>query len=288
MSRPGAGPLATLVPADAAAPRALGGRRPRAWWLLLTGRVILLALAAAGSAFALFAADREPPPSAAVRYRCPMHPDAVAAHPATCPVCGMALVLDEALRRAAAPRSREPAARVARAARRRFAEPIRAPAWVGPDGGVVALLYRDDLIGLRPGQPAQFVAARAQAVEIGVVLGGEPPTGWDRETARAVFVASPGASGAPSPAEHGTIVIAPVARDLLVVPSSAIVQTADGPCAFVIDPASHRAVRRAVSVGREHRDVTAVTAGLADGDVVVVTGAFFVAAEHDLHPEDAP
>lgn len=281
MSRPGA----DLTPAHAAAPRALGGRRPRAWWLLLTGRVILLAVAAAGSAFALFGTAREPPPAQGVRYRCPMHPDAVAPAPATCPVCGMALVPDDTLRRVAAARRPEPTAPVARAVRRRFAEQIRAPAWVGGDGGVVASLYRDDLIGLVPGQPARFVAARARAAEVDVALAAERPADWDRETAHAAFVVS---GGALSPDEHGTIVIAPVARDLLVVPSSAIVQTADGPCVFVIDPASHRAARRAVRIGREHRDVTAVLDGLAEGEDVVVTGAFFVAAEHGLHPEEAP
>jgi len=281
MSRPGA----DLTPAHVLEARALGGRRPRAWWLLLTGRVILLALAAAGSAFALLGTDREPSRSAGVRYRCPMHPDAVAPAPATCPVCGMALVPGDTLRPAAAPRTPEPTAPVARAVRRRFAEQVRAPAWVGADGGVVALLYRDDLVGLAPGQPAQFVASRARAAEVQVALGAEPPADWDRETARAGFFA---AGGALSPDEQGTLVIAPVARDLLVVPSSAIVQTADGPCVFVTGPARHRAERRAVRIGREHRDVTAVTGGLAEGEDVVITDAFFVAAEHGLHPEEAP
>ena len=258
------------------------GSRSRTWWLVLFGRVVLFAVAAAGSAFAVLGAGpaaRDP----AARYRCPMHPDAVSAGPAACPICGMALVRDDA-RRGAAGHAAEPAPRVARAIRRRFAEPVRAPAWIDASGAVVAHLYRDDLVGLAPGQPGQFFAATAPTTPIDVALVAEPLVDWDGATQRARFQA---AGGSAAGGGEGTLVIT-APRDLVVVPSSAIRNAPDGPYVFAVDPASHRELPRAVQIGRDHQGVTAVLSGVAEGDEVVVGDAFFVAAERALHPEAAP
>ncbi len=58
--------------------------------------VAALATVAAGAAGALFATGQPeasaPPPEAASRYRCPMHPGIVREHPGECPLCGMKLV----------------------------------------------------------------------------------------------------------------------------------------------------------------------------------------------------
>lgn len=249
-------------------------RARRTWWLVLAGRVLVLALAATASAYAL----RGPEAASAVeRYRCPMHPDAASSDAAAaCPICGMALVRDDAAR----PEAPRPAVRTERAARRRLVEQVRAPAWRDERGEVVAILYRDDLVGLAAGQPAQFFAATAPSVGVDVAL--SRAEAWDAATEQVRFAAS-GATPGP-----GSLVIAAQPRDLLVVPSSAVLESPEGPYVLVVDPASHRAVKRAARIGREHHGVTAVLGGLAEGDEVVIGDAFFVAAEQLLHPEVAP
>jgi Heavy metal binding domain len=259
--------------------------RPRAWRLVLIARVALFALAAAGSAFALLSSGREARDTT-VRYRCPMHPDAVSSEPAACPICGMALVRENARHSVTAGHAGDaPDARVARAARRRFAEQVRAPAWIEANGEMIAMLYRDDLVDLAPDQPAQFFAATTPSIGVDVTLVAEPPVDWDGATVRARFQV---AGGDARPGTQGSLVIAARPRALVVVPSNAILSAPDGPYVFVVDPASHRDVRRTVRIGRAHQGVTAVLAGVSEGDEVVVGDAFFVAAEHRLHPEEAP
>ncbi len=267
---------------ELAAP-ALRRPRSRAWWLVLTARVVLLAIAAAASAFALLGTGRAPP-LAAVRYRCPMHAGAVAAGPADCPICGMALVLDEAPVVAATPTADLPPARLARATRRTLAEQVRAPAWTDANGAVGALVFREDLVDVAPGEPAQFFSASAPSVGIDVTLGAEPPRAWDDATVRVGFQV---VRGAAPPGEPGSLVIAARPRSLVVVPTSAVLQTPSGPCVIAIDPATRREVRREVQLGREHLGVTAVLSGVTEGEEIVVGDAFFVAAEHRLH-EAAP
>jgi Cu(I)/Ag(I) efflux system membrane fusion protein len=128
--------------------------------------------------------------------------------------------------------------------------------------------------------PFGGAAARGQAPVVD-----PPPVDWDRATVRARFrVAGDGAR----PGDQGSLVIPALPRDLVVVPSSAILTAPDENYVFVVDAASHRDVRRTVRIGQEHQGVTAVLSGLSDGDEVVVGDAFFVAAEHSLHPEEVP
>jgi multidrug efflux pump subunit AcrA (membrane-fusion protein) len=94
--------------------------------------------------------------------------------------------------------------------------------------------------------------------------------------------------GAARPGDQGSLVIAARPRALVVVPSGAVLQTPDGPSVFVVDPTHRHEVRRVVELGREHQGVTAVLSGVAEGDEVVVGDAFFVAAEHRLHLDEAP
>lgn len=259
-----------------AAEDAAADTRPRAWWLLAV-RAVVIALAAGAALYALRGVERGA--SSAALYRCPMHPEAVAAEAsAMCPICGMALVQDTGPRRI-----RPAAPRTGRAIRRTLVEQVRAPAWVDANGEVVAALSRDDLVGLTAAQPAQFFAASAPGDGVAVAFTGETQR-WDAATAQARFAGAT-ATG-PAAGSHGSLVIAALPRDLLVVPASAVLAAPDGPYVLVVEP--HRLVRRAVELGRDHHGVIAVLGGLAEGDDVVIGDAFFVAAEQLLHPEDAP
>jgi hypothetical protein len=96
-----------------------------------------------------------------------MHPSVTASTPAACPICGMALVEMVARPRAdLAPRPSAPGD-VARAeagdietvrARQSSLE-VDAPARVTADGAVEAVLYRDELLALVPGELARFTPA---------------------------------------------------------------------------------------------------------------------------------
>lgn len=264
--------------------------RPRAWWLVMLGRVVVLALAV-GAAFALVRSSGAIATGATVHYRCPMHPEVVTDEPGVCPVCHMALVADadadapgEASgAHAHAGRDTHIAVVVARA----VSEPLRVPAWVEADGGVSALVYRDDLVAAEPGLVAQFSPASAPNTAVDVALAAAPAVDWDRSTSRVRFDAAAGVTPGLIPGDEGTLALPGRSHELLVVPTGAIVASRTGPSAFVLDTAQHRFVRRPVEVGRIHQGVTAVLSGLAAGEQVAVDGAFFLAVEA-AQPEHKP
>jgi hypothetical protein len=258
-------------------------RRSRAWWLIVTGRVLLLAVAAAAAVFALTQPSERPAGRDAARtaapYRCPMHPDVTSPSPGECPICRMPLARDGTDDGAAT-------APLARAQRRVFSEDLRAHGWADTTDTVAATLYRDDLVGLAPGQPARWFPAGAPQSGIDVTLTADPPTDWDDAT---TSVRCRVAVGTPlRPGEPGLLVMASLPRELLVIPAAAVVHTPEGPHVFAIDPHTHRLHRLLVRLGRAHPGVVSILAGLHDGQWVVTTGAFFLDAERHLHPEGAP
>ncbi|MES1209965.1 MAG: heavy metal-binding domain-containing protein, partial [Pseudomonadota bacterium] len=109
----------------------------------------LLLLAGAGGALAIaLAGGGSTPVQPEAIYACPMHPGVRARAPGSCPICGMALV-------AAAGHGEESAADSPALAptdlitvrAHLFPVPIRAPAWIGADGAVLARFYRDEAAG---------------------------------------------------------------------------------------------------------------------------------------------
>lgn len=239
--------------------------RPRAWWLVMLGRVVVLAVLAS----AAFALVRSSSPPGGARYVCPMHPDVRLDEPGVCPICEMALVEQGA----GTSDPRPPL--TATVEPRTFAEPLRVPAWVDADGRVTAIVYRDDLVGSVAGEPASFAPASAPGAPVEVTRSEAAASPWDRATARIQF----DAAGLP-PGEEGTLVLPARPRDVLVVPTGALLACPDGPCVVVLDPAHHHFVRRTVETGRVHLGTTAILAGLTAGEQVAVESAFFLAGEH--------
>lgn len=249
--------------------------RSRAWWLVATGRLIVFAGAAAAAVYAVARPVGREVRAEADRYRCPMHPDVDSNAPATCPICGMALVLDVAVH-GADPTTTTAPAPVVRVGRQSFSEAVRAPAWVDANGLVAALVYRDDLAGLGPDVPAVLYPASAPSRGVAVALTAEPATAWDAATAYVHFRVA-AATEPPLPAgDHGLVIIAARPHELQVVPANAVLQAAEGPYVLALDPVHRRLVPRMIQTGRTHHGFTAVLSGLADGDSVVATGAFLV------------
>jgi heavy metal-binding protein len=216
-----------------------------------------------------------------------MHPEVAASHPGGhCPICRMAL------ERIAAPAAAPAPAITAHAQRRSFTREARAGAWVRSNGDIEAAFETGDLVGLAPGQSAQFLRAAAPTAPLPVNLLPGAPRDWDRSRARVDFRPRPGVR-AGDPGETGWVVIAPVPRDVLVVPSNAVLPSTEGPYVLV-ESARDAFQPRAVQVGKILDGVAVVLSGLREGDRVVVGDAFFfdaarrLAAARPVSPEGRP
>jgi hypothetical protein len=271
------------------------GRRNRA--LVIAGRILLLLVAALAlvSAFALaHARDRErarAEQSSTERYVCPMHPEVVSRVPGECPICRMAL------ERASATAEKGPSAAarngVVDVARRRvITQLVRAPAWIAGDGSVTAVLHKDDLVGLAPAEHALFFGTAAPGAGTPVHLLPAPPSAWDASTVQVHFQID---RRAPMTKEEtGWLELAPRARELLVVPSSAVLYSGAGAYVLAAPASGHAFTRRPIEPGRildsgyvaglsgDHFGAIVVLSGLEEGEQVVVGDTFFLDAERRL------
>jgi len=164
-------------------------------------RVALLAIAVAGVAVAFVAhrggdaSARRGQAAATHAYACPMHPQVVAPVPGECPICRMALELQQSAAQAGPAPGPAGSARGATfslpprtarlndddhviAKRRRVSGPIVAPASIDGDRGGFVLLYEGDAVA---GQQARFqpAARPAAAAGIDVRFTSEPPLRQD-------------------------------------------------------------------------------------------------------------
>jgi multidrug efflux pump subunit AcrA (membrane-fusion protein) len=82
----------------------------------------------------------------------------------------------------------------------------------------------------------------------------------------------------------GWVRLAARPRELLVVPTGAVLYSSHGPYLLVPAPDGRGFDRRPVVVGRLHRGLAVIVSGLTDQDTVVTANAFFVDAEQRLRP----
>src|SRR5579864_190268 len=102
---------------------------------------LLLVVVAAGAVVVAVASGRRHDRSAGdsvARFICPMHAEVTSSGPGTCPICGMELEPERSSGSALNPSTFQAYEFVRR---RGFGQDLRVPAWVEPDGTVVALVY---------------------------------------------------------------------------------------------------------------------------------------------------
>lgn len=173
---------------------------------------------------------------------------------------------------------------IASVKRRVYAREVRAPAWVEASGLVAAVLYTDEVADLSPEEHALFFRAVAPTDGIDVRLAADPPAAWDASTSRVRFRRDPGAP-ALGRGEVGWVTLATKSRERLIVPSTAVLYSSQGPYVLAASADGHTFTKRAVQIGRTLGGFAVVLAGLRDQDQVVVGNTFFLDAERRLRSE---
>jgi len=225
--------------------------------------------------------------SPGTEYVCPMHPDVRRPRPGDCPLCGMALVAgvspaaERSLPAGSPPELLPGTVEVAR--RRTLGERRAVPAWVESGGKVQALLPEDALAELREGALAAFQPGDGPGPARTVRRTAQPAVRWDGELWEASF--ETGRGSALAAGRVGWVSLEARPRTALLLPSSAVLRSEDGPYVLVVARGGTGFARRPVRLGEAPDGQAAVVWGVEERDRVVVRGAFFLDADRRQPPE---
>ncbi len=136
--------------------------------------------------------------------------------------------------------------------------------------------------GLHPGDAAIFYAANAKAKPLTGKIDSLLPALNDATRTITARVLVPNPGGALKPGTSGRVVLNASQADTgLLVPTEAVIRTGKRTLIMVADTENHfRPVK--VTLGSELGDQTVITAGLEEGEEVVVSGQFLLDSEASL------
>jgi hypothetical protein len=259
--------------------------------LIVASRILLLlaALGASGAAAFIGLRDRESVESG-VRYVCPMHPEVRAGSQGQCPICHMALT---PLNREA-PRAQALADttavdnvrkhRIMDFVRKRSllfpVQELRAPASVDEDGAVTAVFYDDQIAVIAAGEEGSFSPTDSPSTSFSLRRTVDAPVRWDPSTSRIRFAS---ASAALRPGQIGWLTLPRKSREVLTVPASAIVNSAEGP--YVLAAAANGGFeKRSIEIGETFvkQGFAVVLSGLEVHERIVSRATFFLDADRRL------
>jgi hypothetical protein len=264
--------------------------------LVFLFRVLLLVVAAGAMATAVVLSQGRASVDPSVRYVCPMHAEVVAAEAGQCPICQMALepvranstagtghdeMSDAADMRAVENLRRHDVIDFARTRSLLLdQQELRAPAWVETDGTIAAIFYNDQIEALAPDERGSFAPTHAPGRTVAVRRVSDSTTPWDRSTSQIRFRPNPPEKGraSPQPGWAGWVELARKPRHVLTVPSTAVLQSPEGP--YVLMPTKgFELAKRRVEIGETIATTSVVLSGLRPHDRVVSRAAFFLDAE---------
>jgi hypothetical protein len=216
-----------------------------------------------------------------------MHPEVVSRLPGECPICRMALERVSGVEKHPMTMAKDGVVGVVK--RQVVTQTVRAPAWSVADGTLKAVVYRDDLAGLAPGQRALFFGNATPGTSTTIRRTDAAPVPWDEATVQITFrFEHPAAAG------RGWVEIAATPRSFLVVPTSAVLYSGTGAYVLAAGPAVNTFTRRSVEVGRildsgygaglvdDRYGAIVVRSGLEAGERVIIEDTFFMDAERRL------
>ena len=266
---------------------------------------LLLLLVAAGAAFAgmVIAFHGRDSGDLSDRYACPMHPEVRAHTAGQCPICQMAL---ESLSRASGGNGKGHGARdegmpgmsdvtavenvrkhkIIDFVRVRSVLPnlreIRGPAWAENDHEISAILYNDQIAALGPEEPGGFWASASPQAPVAVARMVGPVIARDRSTSVIRFRIDKGtaSAGALRGGQVGWIQLASHPRSVLGVPTSALLQSPEGP--YVLAWAGGQGFeKRSIELGEIflRQGFAVVLSGLRANERVVSRATFFLDAD---------
>ncbi len=156
---------------------------------------------------------------------------------------------------------------------------------------MTAIVHKESLEGLKPGDKAVFFRNDEPAKAIAVRLTSEPMAPWDPATVQVRFVAE-AAAGADG--DTGWLQLDAEPRTFLVVPESSVLYSGDGAYVLAAPAGGHSFTRRSIQVGRildsgyvaeqaaERLGGVVVLSGLSEGERVVTADTFVLDAERRL------